>query len=95
LVGDLNTDLDRGRLGQGAAAAVCNRLRELDEVLAVMNPPPAAATRDEEIEAKVRAREEARRRRDWTAADEIRQELAQQGVEITDTPGGPRWRPRG
>ena len=64
-------------------------------MLGVMNPPPAAATRDQEVEAKVQAREEARRRRDWTAADEIRQELAQQGVEITDTPGGPRWRRRG
>ncbi|MGA7577968.1 MAG: cysteine synthase [Desulfobaccales bacterium] len=95
LVGDLNAELDRGALGQGAAAAVSTRLRELDEVLGVMNPPPAATTRDEEVEAKVQAREEARRRRDWTAADEIRQELAQQGVEITDTPGGPRWRRRG
>ncbi|MGD0216996.1 MAG: cysteine synthase [Desulfobaccales bacterium] len=95
LVGDLNAEMDRGKLGQGAAAAVSNRLQELDEVLGVMNPPLAATTREEEVEAKVQAREEARRRRDWSAADEIRQELSQQGVEITDTPGGPRWRRRG
>jgi len=94
-VGDLNAEMDRGKLGQGAAAAVSNRLQELDEVLGVMNPPLAATTREEEVEAKVQAREEARRRRDWSAADEIRQELSQQGVEITDTPGGPRWRRRG
>jgi cysteinyl-tRNA synthetase len=37
-------------------------------------------------------REEARQRQDWAAADRIRDELAAQGVEIIDTPAGPRWR---
>jgi cysteinyl-tRNA synthetase len=95
LVGEVNTDLDRGRLGHGAAAAVLSRLQELDEVLGVMNSPQAAAAPDAEIEALVSAREEARKRRDWAAADQIRQELAARGLEITDTPAGPRWRRAG
>jgi cysteinyl-tRNA synthetase len=72
-----------------------SRFQELDEVLGVMNPPQPAAARDAEIEARVQAREEARRRRDWTAADKIRQELADHGIEIIDTPAGPRWRRSG
>jgi cysteinyl-tRNA synthetase len=95
LVGEVNTELDRGKLGHSAAAAVLSRLQELDEVLEVMNPPQAAAAPDAEIEALVAAREEARKRRDWAAADQIRQELAARGLEITDTPAGPRWRRQG
>jgi cysteinyl-tRNA synthetase len=93
-VGEFHTDIDRGHLGQAAAAAVLARFQELDEVLGVLNPPPSAAAGDEEIEARLQAREEARKRRDWQTADQIRLELATQGIEITDTPHGPRWRRR-
>jgi cysteinyl-tRNA synthetase len=93
LVGELNQDLDRGKLGPGAAAAVLTRLKELDEVLGVMNMPQPA--RDTEIEARLQEREEARQRRDWATADRIRQELAGHGIEVTDTFAGPRWRRKG
>ena len=95
LVGEFNADLDRGQLGHAAAAAIASRLRELDEVLGIMNQPQAAAAPDAEIDAKVQAREEARQRRDWAAADLIRQELADRGIDLTDTPAGPRWRRSG
>jgi len=92
VVGDFNTDLDRGRLGHEAAIHIMSRFQEMDEILGVMNPPQAGAAPDAEIEVQVQAREEARQRRDWAAADQIRQELADRGIEITDTPAGPRWR---
>ncbi|MDP3181985.1 MAG: cysteine synthase [Desulfobaccales bacterium] len=92
LVGELNADLDRGKLGQAGAAAVLTRFQELDEVLGVMNLPHAA--RDADIEARLQEREAARQRRDWTEADKIREELAAQGIEVTDTAAGPRWRRR-
>jgi cysteinyl-tRNA synthetase len=57
-----------------------------------MNLPHSA--RDAHIEALLDEREAARKRRDWAAADRIREELAAQGVEIIDTPAGPRWRRR-
>ncbi|HZE20575.1 MAG TPA: DALR domain-containing protein, partial [Desulfobaccales bacterium] len=93
-VGEFHADIDRDRLGQTTAAAVLARFQELDEVLGVLNPPPAPATGDAEIEARLKAREEARRRRDWQTADKIREELAARGIDITDTPAGPRWRRR-
>lgn len=37
-------------------------------------------------------REDARSRKDFTAADRIRDTLITLGVEISDTPAGPRWR---
>ena len=36
-------------------------------------------------------REEARPVKDFAAADAIRDQLKAAGVEIEDTPGGPRW----
>ena len=47
------------------------------------------------VDALVRAalmqREEARKRRDWAAADAVRDTLAAAGVLVEDTPSGPRW----
>ena len=57
-------------------------------------PLEEAQERDPRIEARLAEREEARARRDWKAADRIRDELASEGVEIEDTPRGPRWRRR-
>ena len=46
----------------------------------------------ERLEAKVRERAEARRRRDWEGADRIREELAAQGIILEDSSEGTRWR---
>jgi cysteinyl-tRNA synthetase len=45
----------------------------------------------ERIEELVAAREAARKGRDWAMADQVRAELADLGVQVTDTPDGPRW----
>jgi len=36
-------------------------------------------------------RADARANKDWTAADAIRDRLAEAGVEVEDTPAGPKW----
>ncbi len=43
------------------------------------------------IEAKLAARDEARRKREFVQADEIRRELLSLGVEVADSPDGSRW----
>jgi cysteinyl-tRNA synthetase len=48
---------------------------------------------DAEIELKIAERLEARKRREYKKADEIRQELASQGITIEDKPDGTsRWK---
>lgn len=37
-------------------------------------------------------RETARAAKDWTKSDELRAQLAEQNLEVLDTPTGPRWR---
>ena len=45
----------------------------------------------EYVDKLVADRQRARQDRDWAAADRIRGDLRALGVEITDTPTGPRW----
>jgi cysteinyl-tRNA synthetase len=46
------------------------------------------------IEQLVADRTQARQSRDWSRADQIRAELDELGVTVTDTPEGPTWRLR-
>jgi len=88
----INTRIDQSRLDQAGAQAVLAKFRRLDQVLGVMNFPQAVS--DAEVEAKLAARTEARRQRDWATADRLRQELLEAGIEVTDTPRGPVWHRR-
>ncbi len=38
-------------------------------------------------------REQARAEKDWKAADEVRDELLRQGIQVIDTANGPVWKP--
>lgn len=50
-----------------------------------------ADTVDSLVALALQQREAARARRDWPAADAVRDQLKQAGVLIEDTPHGPRW----
>ncbi len=64
----------------------------------VFNVLPDLRTADADaaavIEARLAERGAAKRRRDFVAADGIRDELAARGVVIEDTPSGTKWRLR-
>lgn len=46
---------------------------------------------DDEIEALVAQRDEARKNKDWVESDRLRDELQAKGIVIEDTPQGTRW----
>jgi cysteinyl-tRNA synthetase len=46
----------------------------------------------DEIEALVSERQQAKKDKQFERADAIRKQLAEKGVEIEDTPNGPRWK---
>ena len=49
-------------------------------------------TPDAEIEAQIRARYEAKKAKNFAEADRIRDALKAAGVEVTDVPGGAKWK---
>lgn len=74
-------------------------VRELSSMLRVLGfsephrdeLPPALR---EQIEARIRERAEARRRRDWRRADQLRAEVEAMGFVLEDGPKGTTWRRR-
>ena len=47
---------------------------------------------DEDIDKMIAERQEARKAKDFTRADEIRDELKELGIVLEDTPTGVRWK---
>ncbi|HEX7183334.1 MAG TPA: cysteine--tRNA ligase [Thermoanaerobaculia bacterium] len=98
-VKEVNVAIEEGRLGTGDRDRILAALADVDRVLAVLDPAAwpeegagAAAGDDEEIEQLIRDRNDARKRRDFSAADRLRDELASRGVVLEDTPQGTRWK---
>jgi cysteinyl-tRNA synthetase len=46
----------------------------------------------DEIDRLIEERHAARRRRDFAAADRVRDDLAARGVLLEDSPAGTRWK---
>jgi cysteinyl-tRNA synthetase len=76
------------------AASLVATVRELTGALGLdldADADGAVAGDDAEIDALVRARDEARMARDFASADALRDELAARGVTLEDTPTGTVW----
>ena len=95
-VRDVNAAIDAREISASEAEAVRQVMDECDRVLGVVSlrqaedvQPPVAV---EEIERLIEERRAARQRREFAAADRIRDELAERGVLLEDNPGGTRWK---
>jgi cysteinyl-tRNA synthetase len=72
-------------------------LKELAGTLGLFRRPPAAAGREDSelsgklVELLIDVRAEARKRKDFATADQIRDRLAQLGIALEDRPGGTDW----
>ena len=47
---------------------------------------------DAEVEAMLQARQDAKKAKNFAEADRLRDALKEKGVELTDVPGGVRWK---
>jgi cysteinyl-tRNA synthetase len=87
---EVNKALDEGKVSQkdlDSCRAFVNSFNSIFNVI-----PPYEGRLEPELEALIKEREEARRRKDWATADKIREELRRRGVLLEDTPQGVRWR---
>jgi cysteinyl-tRNA synthetase len=86
----LNKLADKSEIGAQDVPAIEAMIRKMDEVFGVATFPETAIS--EEIETLIQKRNEARRNKDYSGADEIRDRLLKQGIILEDTPGGTRWK---
>lgn len=93
-------------LDAGDTDLVAARLAEVMGMLGILGLDAASGAWERGVDQQLTAvvdglvtellkhREAARERQDFAAADAIRDSLAALGVEVSDTPQGPRWRVR-
>lgn len=91
LVRTVNTYMSSGALSPDERDTVLEALANFDSVLGVIGSEEPGIL-DEEIEALIADREEARAKRDFVRADEIRDMLFEKGIVIEDTKHGVRWK---
>ena len=93
-------------LDAGDADVIAARLAEVMGMLGILGLDAASGAWERGVDQQLtvvvdglvtellKHREAARERQDFAAADAIRDSLAALGVEVSDTPQGPRWRVR-
>ncbi len=99
LVKAINSRIEVGPLAPGERAAVLDWLAEIDAVFGTLDPSAwndnvadQGALDDAAIDALLQSRQQARAAKDFAESDRIRDQLAEAGIVIEDTPTGPRWK---
>ena len=91
LTREVNTALARRVLREDNRCEIIAAIERIDSVLNVIGRPQREML-DEEIQKLIDERQEARHRRDFARADEIRNQLAGRGIVLEDTKDGVRWK---
>jgi cysteinyl-tRNA synthetase len=90
---ETNAAMDQGRFAKGNVPQARAVLELMDSVFDVLKPTvSASALSDDEVEARIEARKQAKKARDFARADAIRNELIEQGIILEDTKDGVRWK---
>jgi cysteinyl-tRNA synthetase len=86
-----NRLMDQDQFTAADARAMLNGWNEVNQVLAFESDASAIP---QAIEAILEARDAARKRKDWAASDQLRDQLAGLGWDVKDTKDGQRVTPR-
>jgi cysteinyl-tRNA synthetase len=93
LTRSVNTVLARRALREENKHEVSAAIARFDSVLNVFGETQRQML-DDQIQKLIHERQDARHRRDFSRADEIRDELAARGIVLEDTKDGVRWKRR-
>ena len=92
-VRNTNTAMDAGQFPAGNVAGALAFLARFDSVFDVLKPTAhAGGLSDAEVDALIAERTAAKKSKNFGRSDEIRAQLAAQGVILEDTKEGVRWK---
>jgi len=89
---DVNRELDERGTDSAALERARAAFRLMDGVLDLVPEQEIDAELSAWVEERLTARRAARERRDFAAADAVRDEFVARGILVEDTPNGTRWR---
>ncbi|MEZ5359504.1 MAG: cysteine--tRNA ligase [Candidatus Zixiibacteriota bacterium] len=87
---DINRLKAEEKLSKVEAGKVLETITGFDSVLGLRKQEEASL--DDEIEALIQARLDARKNKNWAEADRIRDDLKARGIILEDTPTGTKWK---
>lgn len=90
LTKDINTKILDHNVSKNVCEHAAKLYDELCDVLGILYNRKEN-TLDDDIEALIQQRQEARKNKDWATADRIRDELKEKGIILKDTPQGVTW----
>jgi len=90
LVKDINTNITINS-SKALAEYSLDLIRQLGKPLGILQKS-TICNLDDEIEALVQKRQQARKNKDWALSDKIRDELKEMKIVLEDTPQGVRWK---
>lgn len=90
LIRDLNSNLDI-KSSKYMINYALNLIRDLGSPLGILQKSTKMNLK-EEVEKLIEQREKARKDKDWSLSDKIRDELKDMGIVLEDTPQGVRWK---
>jgi cysteinyl-tRNA synthetase len=92
-VRDANSAMDAGEFCSGNRGPALEFLTRFDSIFDVLQPTVQTnAILDSEIESLIAARTDAKKAKNFALADQIREQLLEQGVILEDTKSGVRWK---
>ena len=86
---DVNGLIDEKKIGKIEAKRVVDFLEKINSVLALFSTKEETLSVPKHVEAMLREREEARKRKQFSLADELRDMILSEGFIIEDSPKGP------
>jgi cysteinyl-tRNA synthetase len=91
---EVNRALDQHAVRADDRRDILDLVARIDSVLNIFGCDEEVRL-EEEIQSLINQRQQARHRRDFARADEIRDQLAARGIVLEDTRDGVRWKRRG
>jgi cysteinyl-tRNA synthetase len=90
---DANSAMDSADFRAGNVASAVDLLGLFDQVFNVLRPTSETASlSDADVESRIAERAAAKKARNFALADQIRDQLLEEGVILEDTKAGVRWK---